>query len=329
MDVSVVITCFNEEANIGPCLLSLLAQDYPKDSFEILVVDGGSRDGTQGVVSALAREHGQIRLEVESKKGTAAGRNAGIDRAHHGLIAFIDADCEAPPNWLSVLVGSYGEAKGRDEKIAGVGGTNLAPPSAGPFVRAIGIALDSYLGSFGSAQGRQFSTAVLVDGLATLNALFSREVLQQMGRFDESLASEAEDADLNFRLRQSGYRLLFVPESFVWHKMRPTPRGWLRNMFRYGKGRARLLKRHRSMWKPAYLLPLLFLLCMASILLAPLWSVFFIGLAYFPAVGLFSWSLARRKGTPQLAALVALVFFIQHFGYAAGECYGLCNSRVR
>lgn len=329
MNVSVVITCFNEEQNIGPCIESLVAQTYPAEQFEILVVDGGSKDATQSIICDWAEKQAQVRLEVEAKRGTAAGRNAGIDRAAHEHIAFIDADCVAPPDWLQILVDKYRQAHEQDERIIAVGGTNLPPEDAEPFVKAIGIALDSYLGSFGSAQGRQFAEPQLVEGLATLNVLISRSVLLEMNRFDESLGSEAEDADLNYRLRQAGYRLLFIPESFVWHRMRPTPRGWLRNMFRYGKGRARLLKRHPNMWSVAYLLPLLFLLTLSSAVLIPLHPLFWLALAYFPLLSLFSFWLAQKKGAGELAGQVLLIFLIQHFGYAFGEVYGLCSRQVR
>jgi glycosyltransferase involved in cell wall biosynthesis len=329
MKVTVVVTCFNEEQNIGPCLESLVAQSYPDDQFEILVTDGGSRDSTQQIVKQWAAQHAHVRLEIETKKGTAAGRNAGIDRASYDHIAFIDADCVAPSDWLQILVDNYLSARARDPKIVAVGGTNLPPEDAEPFVKAIGIALDSYLGSFGSAQGRQFKVPRLVDGLATLNVLLSREVLLEMNRFDETLGSEAEDADLNYRLRQAGYRLLFVPESYVWHRMRPTPRGWWRNMFRYGKGRARLLKRHPQMWSVAFLLPLCFLLTLASVLLIPAHPIFWLALTYFPVLAIFSHLLARQKCAPELTWQVLLVFLIQHFGYAFGEVYGLCSRQVR
>ena len=329
MRISVVITCFNEAGNIVPCLESLLAQTYPADKFEVVVADGGSSDQTQELVKSLAELHPQIKLVVEPKPGTAAGRNAGIRAAQYEYIAFIDADCEAPASWLESLAGCYSEYKIREPQLAAVGGGNLPPEDASPFVAAIGIALDSYAGSFNSAQGRQFNQPRFVAGLATLNTLIERSILENLGCFDETLGSEAEDADLNYRLHQAGWKLLFLPGADVWHKMRPTPRGWLKNMFRYGKGRARLLKRYPQMWQLSFILPLVFLLVIVSLPLAAVSKVFWLGWLYFPVLFVFSYFLAHQKGRSELFWQVGLVFLIQHFGYAVGEGYGLLSRSVR
>lgn len=329
LSVSVVVTCLNEERTIGPCLESLLAQDYPAHALEIVVVDGGSRDSTRDVVARLAPPDGRIRLVVEPRKGTAAGRNAGIREALFDHVAFIDADCTAPAGWLRTLAEGLATARAGDPSVAGAGGRNLPPQGADDFVAAIGIALDSYPGSFGSVQGRQFAAPRLVESLATCNAIYEKRALDEAGGFDETLMSDAEDADLNHRLVLAGRRLLYLPDSLVWHAMRATPRGWLRNMFRYGRGRARLLKRHPAMRRPAYALPPLFLLAMAVVPLAPVWPPLALPLLYLPAVLALSVRLSRLKGRPELWAEVARVFLIQHFGYAAGEVYGLLSPRVR
>lgn len=328
-EISVVVTCFNEEKTIGECLASLMNQSYPEDRYEIVVADGNSTDKTLDVVRSFDRGMPRVAWVVEPRKGTAAGRNAGIAAARFELVAFIDADCEAPKAWLMTLATSYLELKEKNGATVGVGGANIPPEGAGRFLKAIGICLDSYLGSFNSAQGRQFKENRPVDSLATLNVLYEKGALEGVGCFDESLASEAEDADLNFKLRRAGHLLYFIGTSFVWHKMRPTPAAWLRNMFRYGKGRARLLKRHPAMWGLTFVLPLLFAAAMSSLLLIPVSRIFWGALAYFPLLFFISLGQCLRKGEPLLFIHVALVYLIQHVGYAAGEVYGLMNPAVR
>ncbi|MBU4263837.1 MAG: glycosyltransferase [Proteobacteria bacterium] len=328
-DISVVITCFNEEANIADCLAGLVTQSYPAEKYEIIVVDGNSTDTTITVIEAIARQQKNISLLIEPKKGTAAGRNTGIRAARFDHVAFIDADCEAPPEWLEVLAVNYLKQKQQNPAIIAVGGKNIPPVGADFFMRAIGVSLDSYMGSFNSAQGRQFFENRPVDSLATLNVLYDKATLEKIGCFDETLASEAEDADLNFRLKQAGYGMFFISQSYVWHKMRPTPASWLKNMFRYGKGRARLLKRYPAMWRPSFVLPLLFAGAMVSLLLAPISQTALAGLCYFPLLLVFSLGQCLRKREPLLFLHVAFVYLIQHFGYAAGEVYGLINPAVR
>ncbi len=329
MNVSVIITCYNEEKNIQECLNTLVHQTYPEEKYEIIVADGGSKDRTQPIVKDLMKTYHNINLVVESKKGTSAGRNAGIKAAHYDYIAFIDADCEAPHNWLETLVEQFHNIQLTDKKVIAVGGTNIPPENAGSFLQAIGIALDSYIGSFGSVQGRQLKKPMNVSSLSNLNVLYDKQKIIDVGYYDESLVSEAEDADINFRLFSAGNRFLFIPYSFVWHKMRPTPKTWLKNMFRYGKGRARLLKRYPKMWAISFTLPLLFIAAIFSLFFTPFSNIFSLSAIYFPSLLCFSLYMCIKKSHPGLVFHVMLVYLIQHFGYAAGEVYGLLYTKVK
>ncbi len=328
LDISVIVVCLNEAACIGQTLETLTNQHYPKDNYEVLVVDGGSTDGTQEIVRDYEQSNDNVRLVVEPKKGVAAGRNTGVREASMRYVAFIDGDCTAPADWLCILAAGFEHWKACDARLVAVGGTNVAPDEADAFVRAIAVALDSFPGSFNSAQGKQFCDACHVPSLATLNVLYDKAAIDAVGGFDETLQSEAEDADLNFRLRRQGGCMVFLPESRVMHWMRATPRLWWQNMVRYGRGRARLLKRHPAMRSWIYALPLLFLLGMALSLLSPFWLGFSVPLLYFPAILAYAVYLSARKGALGLALHVALVFMVQHFGYAVGEAQGLLDKRV-
>ena len=111
--VSVVIAARNEEDTIGPCLRSVLAQDYPPELFDIIVVDDRSDDGTAEVVSALAREHPQVRLAASpsgsetAAAGKAAALRRGIGMARGECIATTDADCTVPRGWLTAMVAQF------------------------------------------------------------------------------------------------------------------------------------------------------------------------------------------------------------------------------
>ncbi len=329
MNVSIVVTCLNEEKNIGACLQTLVAQDYTGGRCEIIVSDGSSSDNTQAIVRGFTEKYEHVRLAVHARKGTAAGRNTGVASAAYDHIAFIDADCEAPENWLSTLVNAYMESVCMDDRIIAVGGINLPPVGCGPFVKAIGLALDSFLGSFNSVQGRQYPKPRYVPSLSNLNVLYRKQPIIDIGCYDESLTSEAEDADLNFRLHAAGHRFVFIPDSYVWHKMRPTPKTWLGNMFRYGKGRARLLKRHPEMWSFPFMLPILFGVGITTVLAGPFLSLFYLPLLYFPLLALFSLFQSMKKRDPKLTLQVMWVYLLQHFGYAAGEIYGLLNPQIK
>lgn len=100
MFVSVVIPARNEEKRIAACLSSLAAQTFAKDQFEVIVVDHGSTDHTGEAALAFCD---RLSLTVLRKRGgtIAAARNFGAEAAQGEILAFLDADCQAPSHWLS------------------------------------------------------------------------------------------------------------------------------------------------------------------------------------------------------------------------------------
>jgi succinoglycan biosynthesis protein ExoA len=329
LDISVIVVCFNEEKNIHACLESLVRQSYPIEQCEIIVVDGGSKDRTADIIQEFSDAYANVELVVEPRKGTAIGRNAGVEAARHPYIAFLDADCEAPTDWLERLEAYFQKHREADQTVVAVGGSNVPPPDSAPFVQAVGVAMDSFAGSFNSAQGRQFEEVKYVVSLPTLNVLYEKKAIIDIGGFDVSLGSEAEDAELNYRLYTQGRRFVFIPNMPVLHKFRSTPAIWYKNMVRYGRGRARLLKRYPDMWSLSFVLPPIFLLVICSLSLVVLHPFFAVVGLYFPAIFLYAALLCFRKGRPGLIYHVALVFIVQHFGYATGEVFGLLNPQVR
>lgn len=329
MNVSIVVACLNEENNIGPCLESLLALDFPSDRMEIVVSDGGSADRTTEIVAQYQEKYSSIKLISARKKWTSTVRNDGVKAASYDYIAFVDADCEVPEEWLKTLTDNYLKYQSQIEGLAAVGGANILPQDSQGFLKAIGIILDSYLGSLGSVQGMILKEPCQIESVSTVNALYLKKVINEINGFDESLLDQGEDADLNFRLRQKGYQFMFIPGSFVWHKMRSSPRKWFNNMFRYGKARARLLKRHPEMRKLSFALPLIFLASLA-LLPAALFSKWLLWpLLYFPFLFVYSLFQCVSKCAVSSVFMVFFAYVLTHFGYAAGESYGLFSSKVK
>ena len=99
MKFSVVIPALNEEQYIGEAVEALCRQDIPRDQYEIIVVDNGSQDAT----GQVALVFGADKVVVERTKGTNIARQRGIDESRGEIIAFLDADCVAPTDWLSQI----------------------------------------------------------------------------------------------------------------------------------------------------------------------------------------------------------------------------------
>ncbi len=312
LDVSVIVVCYNEEKNIAGCLEALIAQKYPQDSYEIIVVDGNSEDSTRDIVAAYAKRYPFIRLVVEPRRHYAMTRNAGILNSKYDYIAYTDADCLAPEEWLKVMGEGLLRNKKTNPSIVAVGGSNFAPKDATTFTQAVHIALDTFIGSFGSVTGKTYPKPRYVTDLPTLNALYEKKALDKMGLFDESLKQEGEDADLNFRLRKAGFKLLYIPESYVIHKYQATPQKWARKMYRYGRARAILMMKDPSMVNILYLAPIVFVLIMMGNLLFFLTPVFLIPLVYFPVIFMMSFMACFKKKKVKLTFRVMLVYLQTH-----------------
>ncbi|MBI5073053.1 glycosyltransferase, partial [Candidatus Woesearchaeota archaeon] len=160
MKVSVIVVTLDEEKNINRCLDSLVKQDIPKADYEILVVDGGSKDKTKEIVIELAKEiaaqneHPKIHFYEKQSGSITQCRNIGIQKSQHDVVAFIDADCVAPEDWLRRLKRGFSRNAVANHKLAGVGGANIPPQEGTIFQNAIGVAFNSFLGSLGSIQAR-------------------------------------------------------------------------------------------------------------------------------------------------------------------------------
>lgn len=223
--VSVVIPAYNSAAYIGPLLASLVAQTYPRQRYEIIVVDDGSSDATAAVAErALASWQGVSRVLRQRNGGPASARNAGIRASSADIVAFIDADCVAVDDWLASLTQAFATG------AAGAGGSVRARTSAG-WVAGYLDACQFY---------RQRARDGVVDYLLTANAAFRRDALAQVGGFTERPGVWAEDADLSFRLKRQGYTLTLASAAVTHLGAPSSPLGLARVLYRYGFGSAAL-----------------------------------------------------------------------------------------
>jgi glycosyltransferase involved in cell wall biosynthesis len=102
MNISVVIPAFNEAAHIVECLESLNRQTLPRDEYEIIVVDGGSKDTTRELAEPLADV-----VFIQTSRKVGGARNDGAMRAGSAILATTDADCIIPRNWLEVILNDF------------------------------------------------------------------------------------------------------------------------------------------------------------------------------------------------------------------------------
>jgi len=330
LDISIVVVAYNEERNIAECLDSLLQQQYSKGRYEIVVVDGCSKDRTAEIVESYAAAHEIIRLIQNPGRTIPSNRNVGIRNSQYLYIAFTDADCICPPDWLEKLTDGYVQCVNEGINVGAVGGGNISDNQFGSVSVAIGIAFDTPFSSLGTQQTRIWKTRKEVESLATLNVLYKKSIFDEVTYFDERKRFSATDWVLNYHIRKHGYKLYYIPGVTILHKMRTTLSSFVKQMYRYGIGRGIVIRNDPGTITWRYVLPLVFLLLM--VLSVPLYAIsgspiWLIPLLYFPFILIVSAFLCMRNRSVRLFPLVFIIFLIIHFVYSWGECVGLARGK--
>ena len=212
--VSIVVPAFNAERTIEDAVRSLLALRYAGE-VEIIVVDNGSVDAT---ASILMRYQNRIRVVGEKRRGRSAARNAGLRAANHPAVAFIDADCQAAPEWLSNLIPRLAEPG------VGIAGGRILASRPCNAVEEFGEWLHDHARAIEVCRPPYATTA---------NWASPRTVLLDMGGFDETLR-RCEDCDLSYRILQAGYRIVYEDRAVVSHRNHPTRYALFREGFDNG-----------------------------------------------------------------------------------------------
>jgi GT2 family glycosyltransferase len=246
--VSIVVLNWNGRDDTLECLESLRSVDYPY--CEVIVVDNGSADGSVGAIAARFPEVKLI--ETGENLGYAGGNNAGINYVLGGdaeFLLLLNNDTKVDPELVSRLVSAarnYPDAAFLSPKIYFYSEPTKIWFAGGKWVEE--KARFFHLGYGVSDATNQFNAVVDVDYVCGC-ALFARtSVIRQIGLLDERFFLVFEDVDWCYRARKAGYRSLFVPDAFLWHKASSSFGGSTSPVISYFHSRNRLLwgRKHLS-----------------------------------------------------------------------------------
>jgi glycosyltransferase involved in cell wall biosynthesis len=198
--VSIIVPTKNRKEYLSRCLDRLIRQNYPHDSYEVIVVDDGSSDGTADWVRSLKETFGVGVLVIEKNgKGPAAARNAGIAASRGAIIGFTDDDVEVHEDWIASAVSIL-----QTSKAAGVEGKTVNVPQEGSYYKAM---LENITGG----------------KFATCNIFYRKEILQAVGGLDETFVLPCrEDSDLAFGILDAGHSIVFSGKVLCEHRMWST-----------------------------------------------------------------------------------------------------------
>ena len=210
--VSVVIPNWNTRKFLGPCLRSLREQTFR--NFEVILVDSGSEDDSLSYVAGNFPEVQTIALG--ENRGFSGAVNAGIGASDTELVVLLNNDTEQDPAWLATLVRAaegHPKAGSFASKLLDFRNRQILD-GAGDALRKSGL---PYRLGHGELDLGQFDKPVPVFGACAAAAMYRREMLDEIGLFDEDFFAYCEDGDLSFRAQLAGYSCLYVPGAIVYH----------------------------------------------------------------------------------------------------------------
>lgn len=311
--VSVVVPVRNEEQHIEACLERLLAQDYPRERLEILVVDGRSSDRTRAIVKTVAAHHpdASVRLLDNPERTVPHAMNTGIRAARGAVIVRMDGHSIPTPDYVALSIAAL-ERSG----AANVGGVFEAK-GATPFGEAVAVATENSIGA-GDARYRIGGVPGNVDTVPY--GAFRREVFERIGLFDESLTRN-QDYELNVRIRGAGERVYFDPAIRCTYTPRGTVRSLWSQYFQYGWWKVETIRRHPGSLRWRQLVPPAFVAVVLLLAIASPWSAIAATLlAATLAVYLLTLTVVARRIAPPRATVgrVLVAFLVLHFAWSVG-----------
>jgi succinoglycan biosynthesis protein ExoA len=317
--ISVVIPVRNEEAHLGAVIHELVQQQYPQDSYEVLVIDGQSTDGTSRVVAQAANAAKvTIKLLSNPNRLSSAGRNVGVEQSSGELIIFVDGHCHIPNrNMLSDAAAIFEKTGAqclcRPQPLNFDGNSTFQTVVANARATALGHGRDSQI------YDKVYEGFV---NPSSAGAMYRRSVFDRVGNYDESFDA-AEDVEFNYRVFKAGMPAYISPSLTIQYEPRATFGALWRQMVRYGRGRFRLIQKHRDAFTLGQIIPAAFLLwlaigCSLSLISPIFLFVFASSLAIYAAlVAYFSFAMARHHGFVHLI-FGPPIYFTIHLGLGAG-----------
>ena len=219
---SIIIPTYNRPQEISACLESLSRLDYPRDQFEVIVIDDGSEISLQPVAARFF-DRLDVRLFTQPHAGPAAARNKGASQAKGKFLAFIDDDCTPIPEWLGRLTNRFAAVPNH-----AIGGRTLNGLPENPYSTASQDLLDA---------GYTFHNPVASQSsfFASNNLTVPTGHFRSIGGFDITFQT-SEDRDFCDRWRHHRFQMTYAPEILIYHSHPMNFSAFLRCHFNYGRG---------------------------------------------------------------------------------------------
>jgi cellulose synthase/poly-beta-1,6-N-acetylglucosamine synthase-like glycosyltransferase len=309
--VTILIPIRNVAKYIKECLDALLNQTYPKDKYEIWLLDNNSDDGTLDIVSQYPKD--KVRVVQTGVHSPPIKYNRILPEVKSEVIGFVDGDANVDKDWLIKVVEAL-----NDPKAAGATGVILTANKNKLIPRIIGYELqDRY-----ERMPREIKRA------ATMHIVYKKKILEEVGGFNEKLKT-GYDCEIGYKINNLGYKIIFVSDAKVWHNHRENLQAFFKQQYEYGKfaivryfKMPKMLKGDEvsSLWmisQPLFCALFLILLVLVLIFRLPFW-ICLTPLAILVIGFLFSATRIAIKYHAPDALLLIIIFTIRPWGWGLG-----------
>ncbi len=304
MKYSFIIPVYNRPDEVDELLESLTHQTF-KD-FEVVVVEDGSSIPCKEVVEKYAD---RLALHYYNKPNSGPGqtRNYGAERSSGEYLIILDSDCILPEGYLDAV-----EAELQSRRADAFGGPDRAHASFSDVQKAINYAMTSFFTTGGIRGGKKKMDKFYP---RSFNMGVRAEVYRALGGF--SKMRFGEDIDFSIRIFKGGYAFRLFPEAWVWHKRRTDLKKFFKQVHNSGIARINLYKKYPESLKLVHLLPAVFTLGVAFLLLCSLICAWSLSLLLLFALIITIDSTLQNKSL-KIGILSVAASFIQLTGYGTG-----------
>jgi len=219
---SVIVPTHNRPEQLGSCLAAFCRLDYPRDRFDVIIVDDGSEKPLDTIIKAF---HHQLNIILIRQKnaGPAAARNTGMKRAKGRFLVFTDDDCPPAPDWLRNL-----ERRFTENPDCAIGGRIVNFLCQNPYSVTSQVISDTAYAYYNPDPNH-------ARFVGAANVAVPADRFRSTGGFNTDF-STAEDREFCDRWLNSGYRIIHAPEVIVYHSHWLTFRSFCKQHFEYGRG---------------------------------------------------------------------------------------------
>jgi succinoglycan biosynthesis protein ExoA len=324
--VSIIVPCYNEQSTIRLLLEALCAQTFPRDEMEVVIADGMSKDGTRDAIAAFQKDFPALEVRVvdNALRNIPSGLNHAIEASRGDLIVRLDGHAKPYPDYVENCVRAHDAGLG--DNIGGV--WEIQPGSSTWIARSIAAAASHPIG-VGDAMYRLTASASEVDTVPF--GSFRRTLVERIGGYNESLLTN-EDYEFNTRIRQANGRVWLDPSIRSIYFARSTFKELIRQYWRYGFWKWRMLRNFPGTLRWRQALPPLFVLSLISLLLLsvffpPAWWLLIAELIlYFSVLLLASLYAAIKRQKLYLLPGLPMAIAAMHVSWGSGFLWSMLTS---